>query len=126
MLGGSEITHSGVAVRLEGVRRVFDKRHVVIGSMDLVVAAGEFLSILGPSGCGKSTLLRLIARLGEPDGGRIVIEPKGRFQTGFVFQDASLLPWRTVLDNAALPLELMGAGRGERVQKARNALHEVG
>jgi len=112
-------------VRLEGVRRVFD-RQVVINSMDLSVAPGEFLAILGPSGCGKSTLLRLIARLGEPDAGRIAIEPEGRFQTGFVFQDASLLPWRTVLGNAALPLELMGVGAPEREAQARGALQQVG
>lgn len=95
--------------------------------MDLRIAAGEFLAILGPSGCGKSTLLRLIARLAEPDGGRIVVDPDAdRFQTAFVFQDAQLLPWRTVLDNAALPLELMGAGREERHEKARTALDQVG
>src|SRR5712671_6129762 len=94
--------------------------------MDLVVAPGEFLAILGPSGCGKSTLLRLIARLAEPDAGHIAIEPDGRFQTGFVFQDAQLLPWRTVLGNAALPLELMGVPGTEREAKARAALDQVG
>src|SRR3979411_1250697 len=106
----------GGALRVEGVRRAFENRMVIEG-MDLTVDAGEFLAILGPSGCGKSTLLRLIARLAEPDAGHIAIEPDGRFQTGFVFQDAQLLPWRTVLDNAALPLELMGVPRTEREAK---------
>ncbi len=105
---------------------MFD-RQVVIAGMDLSIDPGEFLAVLGPSGCGKSTLLRMIARLAEPDAGRIRLEPDGeRFQTAFVFQDAHLLPWRKVLDNAALPLELMGVGRAERDEKARAALEQVG
>ena len=105
----------GVAVQLEDVRRVFDNQHVVIAGMDLRIDAGEFLAVLGPSGCGKSTLLRMIARLAQPNSGQIRIEPNGeRFQTAFVFQDAHLLPWRNVLANAALPLELMGEAKSER------------
>jgi len=115
----------GVALNLQGVRRVFDGRLVVIDSLNLEIAAGEFLAILGPSGCGKSTLLRMIARLSEPDGGQIRIDPENQFQTAFVFQDAHLLPWRTVLDNAALPLELMGVPRDERNARARLALAQV-
>ena len=113
----------GVALRLEGIRRVFDKL-VVIDGMDLRIDAGEFLAVLGPSGCGKSTLLRIIARLSMPDGGRIVTEPE-QYPTAFVFQDAHLLPWRTVLDNAALPLELMGVEREARYATARAALQQV-
>jgi NitT/TauT family transport system ATP-binding protein len=122
----------GVALELQGVRRMFGseaKRDqlVVIDSFDLRVDAGEFVAILGPSGCGKSTLLRMIARLAEPDAGSIRIEPDTqRFQTSFVFQDAHLLPWRTVLDNAALPLELMGVEREERHAKARATLERIG
>ena len=115
----------GVALDLKGVRRVFDRKLVVIESLDLAIAGGEFLAILGPSGCGKSTLLRMIAKLAEPDAGGIRIEPEARFQTAFVFQDAHLLPWRTVLDNTALPLELMGVGRAERHARARAALEQV-
>jgi NitT/TauT family transport system ATP-binding protein len=117
----------GVAVQLEGVRRVFDNKHVVSAGMDLRIDAGEFLAVLGPTGCGKSTLLRMIARLAEPDAGRIRTEPDGeRFQTAFVFQDAHLLPWRNVLDNAALPLELMGEAKAKREERARAALEQVG
>ena len=121
----SDPTPGGVALDLKGVRRVFDDRQVVIDNLDLQVNAGEFLAILGPSGCGKSTLLRLIARLADPDGGYLRVEPEERFQTAFVFQDAQLLPWRTVLDNAALPLELMGVARQERHARARVALEQV-
>jgi len=115
----------GVALDLKGVRCVFDNQQIVFENFDLAIAGGEFLAILGPSGCGKSTLLRMIARLAEPDAGHIRIEPDHRFQTAFVFQDAHLLPWRTVLDNAALPLELMGVAREERHARARLALEQV-
>jgi NitT/TauT family transport system ATP-binding protein len=118
---------TGVTVQLERVRRVFNDKQVVIAGMDLRIDAGEFLAVLGPSGCGKSTLLRMIARLAEPDSGRIRMEPnEERFQTAFVFQDANLLPWRNVLDNAALPLELMGEAKAKRDEKARAALDQVG
>ena len=106
---------------------MFDNKQVVIAGMDLRIDTGEFLAVLGPSGSGKSTLLRMIARLAEPDSGRILTEPDGdRFQTAFVFQDAHLLPWRNVLDNAALPLELMGEAKAKRDEKARAALEQVG
>ena len=115
----------GVALDLRGVRKAFQDP-AVIDHFDLAVPAGEFLAILGPSGCGKSTLLRLIARLLTPDAGSITVTPDtDRFQTSFVFQDAHLLPWRTVLDNAALPLELMGVAQDERHSRARTALKEV-
>ena len=114
----------GVAVRLQAVSRIFDG-HTVIGGMTIEIAPGEFLAMLGPSGCGKSTLLRMIARLAAPDSGSIAFDPP-EFQTAYVFQDAHLLPWRTVLDNAALPLELMGVETSERHARARAILDQVG
>jgi NitT/TauT family transport system ATP-binding protein len=123
---GARPARGGVALDLRGVRKVF-QNVTVIEHFDLEVRAGEFLAILGPSGCGKSTLLRIIARLLDPDAGTVVVNPDAdRYQTSFVFQDAHLLPWRTVLDNAALPLELMGVAREERHAKARTALSDVG
>ncbi|MBL0219746.1 MAG: ABC transporter ATP-binding protein [Myxococcales bacterium] len=96
--------------------------------MDLEVKAGEFVAILGPSGCGKSTLLRIIAGLEKPTGGVAQIHrpDAGRFDVAYVFQDAHLLPWRTVLSNAALPLELQGVERARRREVATEALVKVG
>ncbi len=120
----------GVALQLTNVHRAFlngSQTQVVIDDFSLRVSSNEFLAILGPSGCGKSTLLRMIARLAEPDRGSISFEPAiERFQTAFVFQEAQLLPWRTVLDNAALPLELMGEPVELRHAKARATLAQLG
>jgi NitT/TauT family transport system ATP-binding protein len=124
--GAASIVTRGVALRLQHVRRAFDDL-VVIRDLTLNVDAGEFLAILGPSGCGKSTLLRIIAGLAPPDGGTLDITPADtKFHTAYVFQDAHLLPWRTVLENAALPLELMGVETAERLARAGAALAEVG
>jgi NitT/TauT family transport system ATP-binding protein len=113
-----------MSLTLEGVRKVFPPNLAVIEGIDLRIDAGEFVAILGPSGSGKSTLLRMIARLSEPSAGRIICHDQGR--TAFVFQDANLLPWRNVLDNAALPLELRGTSQSERRDKARTELQQVG
>ena len=84
------------------------------------MAEGEFLTIIGPSGCGKSTLLRVIADLLDPAGGVIEVfgEPpsvaRRRRDVGFVFQDPTLLPWRTVMENLRLPEEVGRRTRAER------------
>lgn len=118
---------SGASVSIEGVRRRFNEASWVIEKLDLKIGSGEFVSLLGPSGCGKSTLLRMIAGLDGPDEGRIAIDSFGRsFFKGFVFQDAHLLPWRSVLANVALPLQLMGEARRDSEEKARSALVKVG
>lgn len=118
-------TSTGVALRLAGVKRAFANGPTVIQDFSLDVAAGEFLAILGPSGCGKSTLLRLVARLIAPDAGTIDTTPSHP-RAAFVFQDAQLLPWRTVLENAALPLELQGVPKEKRYAAAREVLGQVG
>ena len=93
------------------------------------VEAGEFLTIIGPSGCGKSTLLRLLAGLVQPDSGQIHLqgqplpEPtdrQGRF--GYMPQRDTLLPWRTVLDNVILGVELAGGSRDAAREEARRLL----
>jgi NitT/TauT family transport system ATP-binding protein len=119
-------TDRSVALRLHNIRRTFGDL-VVIDDMTLDVAAGEFLAVLGPSGCGKSTLLRVIAGLSSLDGGTLDLAPSGaKLQTAFVFQDAHLLPWLTVQENAALPLELTGVNRTERLARTSRILAEVG
>jgi NitT/TauT family transport system ATP-binding protein len=116
-------TAPGSSVHLRGVRQVFPGGVIAVESTDLEVPPGEFVSILGPSGCGKSTLLRIIAGLDRPTDGTVEV---GRAGIAYVFQDAHLLPWRTVLHNAALPLELAGVERARRQDVARDALEKVG
>jgi NitT/TauT family transport system ATP-binding protein len=117
----------GIGLVLSGVRREFDDGVVAIDGIDVTVEPGEFVALLGPSGCGKSTLLRLVAGLDTPSAGRVELrdEGQGPGQVAYVFQDSHLLPWRTVLDNVALPLELGGVKASERADAARQALESV-
>lgn len=112
---------AGVQVELKRVQRTFDR--AVLNNLDLRLEAGAFVSLLGPSGCGKSTLLRLIAGLDRPDSGSISYGTTD-YVRGFVFQEAQLLPWRTVLGNVTLPLELMKKPQAEA--RAREVLAQVG
>ncbi|HWL69647.1 MAG TPA: ABC transporter ATP-binding protein [Geminicoccus sp.] len=88
----------------------------VLERVDLAIPEGEFLAILGPSGCGKSTLLRVVADLLPPLAGGITVlggspeAARRRRDVAFVFQDATLLPWRTVRQNIELPLQVGPAG----------------
>jgi NitT/TauT family transport system ATP-binding protein len=108
---------SGISVDLRGIRRVFPGPVTALDVIDLHIAPGEFVAILGPSGCGKSTLLRIIAGLDKPDSGSVQAGSGGNAHRhiGYVFQDAYLLPWRNALNNVALPLELSGVPRAERL-----------
>ncbi len=127
------MTAAGAAalVRLEGVGKRFDNGTVALAGLDLALHRGEFLSILGPSGCGKTTALRLIAGLAQPSAGRVAwaappAQGGAREALGFVFQEPTLLPWRTARGNVALPLILAGAGRAEARARAQAALASVG
>jgi NitT/TauT family transport system ATP-binding protein len=99
-------------------------------SVSFQVGAGEFLCIVGPSGCGKSTLLRVLGGLVRPTSGRVYLEGElltaPRRRIGFVFQKANLMPWRTVLRNVTLPLEVKGLKAEEAGQQARELLGLVG
>ena len=83
-------------------------------SVSLEIPAGEILSLVGPSGCGKTTLLRVLADLHKPTTGSVIVDPAIRGDLGqiaFVFQQPTLLPWRTALQNVVLPLELLRHSR---------------
>src|ERR1700684_2777245 len=82
-----------------------------VASASLAVARGEFVSLLGPSGCGKSTLLMMIAGLEQPTGGSILLGgaevKKPRRDIGVIFQDATLLPWKSALENVLFPVHIL-------------------
>lgn len=107
-------------VELRGIEKRFASGVEALLRIDLSIARGEFLSLLGPSGCGKSTLLRIVAGLTQPSGGhcrlRLGAEDRPAAGTiGFVFQDPTLMPWRTVAKNVELPFRIAGrVGREER------------
>jgi len=124
------------AVELEGVGKVFNPGRadqvVALTGVDLTVESGQFVSLIGPSGCGKSTLLRLVADLVPPSEGTITVAGKPARKArldqeyGIAFQQAGLFDWRTVQRNVELPLELRGASRAERRERAREMLDLVG
>src|SRR6185437_7831604 len=103
-----------------------------LDDVSVEVAAGEFVSLIGPSGCGKSTLLRLIADLDSPTSGAVSVFGKPARQArldqdyGIAFQQAGLLPWRTVRENIELPLQLHGIGTAARAARARELIELVG
>jgi NitT/TauT family transport system ATP-binding protein len=105
--------HSGVVV--DGVSKSFgsgDDHNLVLDGLSLTIARGEFVSIIGPSGCGKSTLLKIVAGLVRADEGRVRIDGESVSAAtrdkliGLVPQSPALLPWRTVLGNVRLPIQL--------------------
>ena len=122
------------AIELRNVSKIFEtgrsKVHA-LQSVDLSILNKEFVCILGSSGCGKSTILGMIAGLIAPDAGSVSIEngpvdeARSSRRIGLVFQDAVLLPWRTVAENVALPLEVLKLPRHERETKIRDVLELV-
>jgi NitT/TauT family transport system ATP-binding protein len=118
-------------VTLRGVEKTFPNGTVALAGLDLDVRQGEFLSLLGPSGCGKSTALRIIAGLSEPSAGSVAWQqrdanPGNGSRIGFVFQEPTLMPWTTVLNNVLLPLKLKGISGDKANIKAASALDRVG
>jgi NitT/TauT family transport system ATP-binding protein len=116
----AHIQVSGIDMVYEGNPRPLQ----ALSGIDLTIGRGEFVSIIGPSGCGKSTLLRIVGGLQAPTGGHVLIdgqlprEAQRRKQLGFVFQDPSLLPWRNVIENVRLPLQVNR--RGDKGQGIRD------
>ena len=98
----------------------------VLADIQMEIRPQEFLCILGSSGCGKSTILRLLADLLLPSSGTLVVHGNHALNIGLVFQQSNLMPWRTVLDNILLPLELRGVPGDEALQKAKEMIELVG
>jgi NitT/TauT family transport system ATP-binding protein len=121
----SRIPGAGAESRLvfRGTCLTFPDGTETVRNVDLEVRKGEFVSLIGPSGCGKSTLLRIASGLLEPTAGELRCDQK---DIGYVFQDPTLLPWRTVQGNVELFAELHGIPRRERAARAAEVLQLVG
>jgi NitT/TauT family transport system ATP-binding protein len=126
--------HSAIAI--DGVTKIFgtaDGQVHALGPAELAIGAGEFVSLLGPSGCGKSTLMLMIAGLLPPTSGEIRVDGERvnepRTDIGIMFQDNTLVPWRTVRGNVELQLELRGlsiASAASRVDALLASVHLSG
>ena len=114
---------AGPLLALAGVGKRFADGTAALAGVDLAVAPGELVSVVGPSGCGKSTLLRIAAGLEAATEGTVRVRAE---RIGYVFQDPTLLPWRTVQGNVELLAELHGLPRAERRRLASEALRLVG
>ena len=137
-LAGQEVIDP--VLHLENVSKRFSKdRPAIFEGVDLELRSGEYLAIMGESGVGKSTLLNLLAGLDTPDGGRVVLEGVDlatldddattllrRRAVGFVFQAFHVLPYLSVEQNVALPLDLLGVAEPERGRRTQEMLLAVG
>jgi len=120
-------------VVMQSVSKVFSSGTMALSDMSLTVESGEFVSLLGPSGCGKSTALRIIAGLGGTSTGTIDW-PSSRINArglpegdiGFVFQEPTLMPWKTAFGNVYLPLRLRGVSKAAARDQIMGALETVG
>ena len=119
-------------LEIKNVSKLFQadgKEMEALHDINLSIKENEFICFIGPSGCGKTTLLRIIAGLEEPTSGTVYISGKQikgpSPERGMVFQEYSLFPWRTVLDNVAFGLELKGSHKDKRYKLARQYLKMV-
>ena len=120
------------AIEVAGVSKIFQGEVALeaLREVSIDIAPGQFVSFVGPSGCGKSTLLKLIGGLLEPSSGRINVDGREvtqpRRDIGVMFQTPVLFPWRTVLENVLLPIEVFGLDPRAATGKARDILRLVG
>jgi NitT/TauT family transport system ATP-binding protein len=117
------VDRSPRVVTFDKVGKRFPDGVTALDQVSFTVAQGELVSVVGPSGCGKSTLLRLASGLTPPSAGRVEVGPD---HVGYVFQDATLLPWRTVQRNVELLGELHKVDKKSRVAAAKAAIETVG
>jgi NitT/TauT family transport system ATP-binding protein len=120
-------------IELQAIRKTFRRRKdevQAVASVDLTIEAQSIVALIGPSGCGKSTLLNMIAGLYHPDSGQILYGGDTvndvNTHVGYMTQKDNLLPWRTVIDNVALPLELAGWSAARRREAASGMIAHVG
>jgi NitT/TauT family transport system ATP-binding protein len=117
-------------IEFQSVDKHYPNTGMVLEGINLTVMKGEFVSLIGPSGCGKSTILKLISGLASATAGTIRVDgmtPKNARETvSYVFQDATLLPWRPVHQNVGLGLELEGISKARRAEKTGALLKLVG
>jgi NitT/TauT family transport system ATP-binding protein len=120
-------------IRIENVSKSFYKRGAVVDAVqdiNLTIKRHEIVAVIGPSGCGKSTLLNMIAGLYAPTRGRVVYKDATitdvNTDVGYMTQKDNLLPWRSVRDNVAFPLELAGVSKAERMERADGVIRHVG
>jgi NitT/TauT family transport system ATP-binding protein len=122
----------GHALRVQNVTKRFisaDKEIVAISGMSFDVQPGQFISVIGPSGCGKSTLFNIIGGFIGDYEGEVLLDGQAnvaRRSIGTVFQEESTFPWRTTLENVALPLEAVGMPKKERLERAQHFIKLVG
>jgi NitT/TauT family transport system ATP-binding protein len=117
------ITIGAPALAFSHVGKVFPDGTEALGDVTLAVGSGELVALIGPSGCGKSTLLRIASKLTPHTAGEVSVSTDN---LGYVFQDATLMPWRTVQGNVELFCELHGVPKRERTHAAREAIELVG
>jgi NitT/TauT family transport system ATP-binding protein len=110
------------AITFQNIKKTFPDGTEAIDDVSFSVGPGEIVSVVGPSGCGKSTLLRIASKLTSPSAGTVECTTEN---IGYVFQDATLLPWRTVKQNVELFAELHGFPKAKREQVARDAIEFV-
>ena len=111
------------SLSFEHIGMTFPDGTEAVRDVSFTIRKGEFVTVVGPSGCGKSTLLKIASGLLEPTAGQVVVD---RDRLGYVFQDATLLPWRTVKGNVELLAELHGIDEDERARVAEEAIQLVG
>ena len=117
-------------INLNEVSKTFDNGTIAVQGMSIDVLKGQFISFLGPSGCGKSTVLKMISGLLKPTTGEIVFNNSSfgseEIEIGYVFQDATLMPWATVSENVYLPLRLKGISKSQASNEIERVLTQVG